>query len=488
MRRWFLTGVALGIVVPIVGGGLTFLLWQRTERIAFGVRIQGVNVGGMKVADARRILEVKFAFPASVTVTITHQGQIIRKVRLEELGIKPNFDEALKTALQIGRHKSLRRNLAEFLVALQGGIHLPMVYDWDEQSALQILNQIARSLNRSPQQALVELQKGIVHIVPSRKGFEVAVEETLKTWREQLKRGQWETLTLIATEVPPEVTTEDVAGIDGVVGQATTYFRVSERNRSHNIRLAASRLDHVLIRPGETISFNEIVGPRTPQRGFRVARVLVQGQFTEDFGGGVCQVAGTLYLAALRTGMEIVQRHRHSRDIAYLPPGLDATVNFGSLDLKLRNPFDTPLYLRTFVKGGRLTVIVLGKKQQGVTYKIARSVEKLNEPITRRILDPSLPENVQKTVDKGSSGYRVVVWRLRVENGVVTKRERISSDVYRVQPRVVRVGQGKRNEEASSVQTQTSQAQTYQPRTSPAVAINGSEPPEQEDIRILPSP
>ncbi len=483
MKRCFLVGLALGIFVPIVGGGLTFLLWQRTEWIAFGVHIQGVNIGGMNLADARRTLEVKFALPVSVTVTITHQSQVIRKVRLEELGIKPNFDETLKVAFQIGRHESLRRSLVEFFVAWQGGVHLPMAYDWDEQSGRQILNQIAQSLNRSPQRALVELKKGTVHIVPSSKGFEVAVEETLKAWRERLKKGQWETLPLIATEVQPEVTTEDVASIDGVVGQATTYFRTSEINRSHNIRLAASRLDHVLIRPGETISFNELVGPRTPKRGFRVARVLVQGQFTEDFGGGVCQVAGTLYLAALRAGMEVVQRHRHSRTVAYLPPGLDATVNFGSLDLKLRNPFDTPLYLRTFVKGGRLTVIVLGKKQQGVTYEIARSVEKLNEPISRQIPDPSLPENLQKTVDKGSSGYRVVVWRLRVENGIVTKRERISSDVYRVQPRVVRVGQGKRNVETSSVQPQTSQTQT-----SPTVASNGDEPTEQEDTKVLPSP
>ncbi|MFN3421906.1 MAG: VanW family protein, partial [Armatimonadota bacterium] len=300
------------------------------------------------------------------------------------------------------------------------------------------------------------------------------------------KKGQWEILPLIATEVQPEVTTEDVASIDGIVGQATTYFRTSERNRSHNIRLAASRLDHVLIRPGETISFNELVGPRTPKRGFKVARVLVRGQFTEDFGGGVCQVAGTFYLAALRAGMEVVQRHRHSRAVAYLPPGLDATVNFGSLDLKLRNPFDTPLYLRAFVKGGRLTVIVLGKKQQGVTYKIVRSVEKLSEPIARQIPNPSLPENVQKTVDKGSSGYRVVVWRLRVENGIVTKRERISSDVYQAQPQVVRVGQGKRDVKALSVQTQTPQVQTPQTQTSQIVAGNGSEPTEREDTKGSP--
>ncbi len=474
MKRWFWAGVALGTIVPIVGGGLAFLLWQRTEIIALGVHIQGVNVGGMKAPDARRTLESKFALPNSVTVAITHQGQVTRKVRLGELKIKPNFDEAVKIALQVGRRKSLRASLAEFLLAWQGGVHLPMVYDWDEESGRQILSQMAQSLNCQPQRALVEWQEGTVRIIPSRKGFEVAIEETLKAWAKRLKRGQWETLPLVVTESQPEVTTEDVASIDGVVGQATTYFQTSERNRSHNIRLAASRLDHVLIRPGETISFNELVGPRTPRQGFRMARVLAQGQFTEDFGGGVCQVAGTLYLAALRAGMEVVQRHRHSRPIAYLPPGLDATVNFGSLDLKLRNPFDTPLYLRTFVKGGRLTVLVLGKRQQGVSYKIVRKVEKFGEPVTKQIFVPDIPANVTKVVDKGSSGYRVIVWRLRVENGIVVKRELISSDIYPPRPRLVHVGQVGERREASLTQTQS------------AISVNINEVSTNSEKPVLP--
>ncbi len=372
------------------------------------------------MADARRILELKQPFPSSFTLSVTNQGKVVRRVRIEELGIKPNFDETLKNTFQIGRRNSLKASLQEFLAAWRKGIHLPLSCDFDERNARQILKQIAQSLDCPPQRALVEWQKGTFVIIPSKEGSKVAIERTLKVWKEHFRQGQWRTLSLVVTKIQPEVATEDVASIDGVVGQATTYFRTSERNRSHNIRLAASKLDHVLIRPGETISFNEIVGPRTFRRGFLIARVLSQGQFTVDFGGGVCQVAGTLYLAALRAGMEIVQRHRHSRPVAYLPPGLDATVNFGSLDLKLRNPFETPLYLRTFVRGGRLTVLVLGK-QQGVTYKILRRRQK-------------------------SKGYSVVVWRLKLENEFVKERELVSSDIY---PLAVHVSQVRKKKQIS---------------------------------------
>ncbi|MDT7894418.1 MAG: hypothetical protein LASZOEIN_001155 [Candidatus Fervidibacter sp.] len=442
MWRWFLIGLVSGITIAAGGGWLLFRWWQSTDRIAFGVRVQGIDIGGLKATEAIQVLSR--AFPedsfAEIVVPIVCEGQIVRKVKLRELKVKHDERKAVKIALEIGRRQSLLESLREFVTAWQGGINLLMPWEWDRESAKRLLMQLAQTIDRHPQQAQVEFDGKSIRIVPSRDGICVEVDETLMVWQERLSEGQWENLPLITKAIRPEVTTEDVAGIDGVVGQATTNFRTSERNRAYNIRLAASRLDHVLVRPGETISFNELVGPRTPKRGFRMARVLVRGEFTQDFGGGVCQVAGTLYLAALRAGMEVVCRHRHSRPVGYLPPGLDATVNFGSLDLKLRNPFPTPLYIRTFVKGGRLTVFILGKRDPNRTYRIVRHTERISAARESQIPDPSLPAGVRKVVDKGSSGYRVEVWRLVVENGIVVKRERISADIYPSQPKRVRVG------------------------------------------------
>jgi vancomycin resistance protein YoaR len=452
MWRWFLTGTILGVFLAAGGGWLLFRWWQNTERIAYGVRVQGVDIGGLKATEAVQTLDR--AFPetsfAKIVVPIICEGQIVRRVRLKELGVKPDERKAVKNALEIGRRQAFLESLREFVTAWQGGINLPMPWEWDRRSAEHLLVQLAQRIDRPPQRAQVQLDGKSVRIIPSQDGISVDIGGTLRLWQKRLSRGEWENLPLIVKTVRPEVTTEDVATIDGIIGQATTYFRTAETNRAYNIRLAASRLDHVLIRPGETISFNELVGPRTPKRGFRIARVLVRGEFTQDFGGGVCQVAGTLYLAALRSGMEVVRRHRHSRPVSYLPPGLDATVNFGSLDLKLRNPFPTPLYLRTFVRGGRLTVIVLGKRQPNRIYRIVRYIERVNEPREEQIQDQSLPVGVRKVMEKGSSGYRVEVWRLVIENGVIVKRERISTDLYPPQPKRVRVGTGQMTTSASS--------------------------------------
>ena len=442
MWRWFLVGTVLGVFLTAGGGWLLFRWWQNTERIAYGVRVQGVDIGGLKATEAVQALNR--AFPetsfAKIVVPIVCEGQIVRRVKLKELGVKPDERKAVKNALEIGRRQSFLESLREFVTAWQGGINLPMPWEWDRRSAEHLLVQLAQRIDRPPQRAQVQLDGNSVRIIPSQDGILVDIVGTLRLWQKRLNRGEWENLPLIVKTVRPEVTTEDVATIDGIIGQATTYFRTAETNRAYNIRLAASKLDHVLIRPGETISFNELVGPRTPKRGFRMARVLVRGEFTQDFGGGVCQVAGTLYLAALRAGMEVVCRHRHTRPVGYLPPGLDATVNFGSLDLKLRNPLPTPLYLRTFIKGGRLTVVVLGKRQPNRTYRVVRYTQRISEPREVQILDQSLSVGTRKTVDKGNSGYRVEVWRLVIENGIVVKRERISTDIYPSQPKRVRVG------------------------------------------------
>lgn len=421
MWRWFLVGVAMSFALVMVGGGLGFRWWQSTDRIAFGVKVQGVNVGGLKSSDAIQTLKRSLPAFEDITVPLVCKGEVVRRVKLKLLELKPDYEMAVKMALRVGRQKSNLDSLREFSLAWQEGVNLPLPFVLNERKALSLLKQLSQSLDRPPQRAFVNLSGRSISIVPSRDGVVVDIEETLRLWRKQLREGKWETLPIVMKTVRPAVTTEDVAEIDGIVGQATTYFRTSERNRTHNIRLAASRLDHVFVRPNGVISFNELVGPRTPRHGFKIARVIVKGQFTEDFGGGVCQVAGTLYLAALRSGMEVLQRQRHSRPVDYLPIGLDATVNFGSLDLKLRNPFSTPLYIRTFVKGGKFTVLVLGKRQPNRSYRIVRIVKRENLSHSSVALKPE---------DKEGMGYRVTVFRLLVENGVTLKRELISSDTY----------------------------------------------------------
>ncbi len=120
-----------------------------------------------------------------------------------------------------------------------------------------------------------------------------------------------------------------------------------KENRIHNIRLAIQKVNGYVMQSGETISFNEIVGPTTPENGFAKATVYIDGQETEDYGGGICQLSSTLYNAAMEAELEIIERHPHQGGtVHYVPEGRDATVSYGGVDLKIKNtkPFPVKIF------------------------------------------------------------------------------------------------------------------------------------------------
>ena len=149
-----------------------------------------------------------------------------------------------------------------------------------------------------------------------------------------------------------------VAEAPHVLGHFTTTYAVDAEHkaRASNVELAADAIDRKVLPPGATFSFNDAVGERTAAFGFAKATVLRDGMLAEGTGGGTCQVASTLHAAALLAGLEIVSRAPHSRPSAYIRMGLDATVVFGTIDLKIRNPGPEPVTIRVHAGKGSLDV------------------------------------------------------------------------------------------------------------------------------------
>lgn len=147
------------------------------------------------------------------------------------------------------------------------------------------------------------------------------------------------------------------------IAQYTTYFDSSQVNRTENILLAAKALDGKLCAPGERFSFNESVGQRTAEAGYKEALIIEGNTFTLGLGGGVCQVSSTLYNAVILAELEILERHPHSLPVSYVPAGQDATVAFPVLDFKFRNSTDAYLLIRSFVEGNTLTFQLYAKAE-----------------------------------------------------------------------------------------------------------------------------
>ena len=146
----------------------------------------------------------------------------------------------------------------------------------------------------------------------------------------------------------------------GTLATYSTKFNGDNHPRVNNIRVAAQSINGTTIAPGETFSYNETVGPTTEARGYQKAEIFVAGQKKKGFGGGVCQVSSTIYNAATAAGLEITERHAHSKDVAYVPDNKDAATSYGVIDLKFKNTKNHPITIRSYVEGNEVVVEIVG--------------------------------------------------------------------------------------------------------------------------------
>jgi vancomycin resistance protein YoaR len=247
-----------------------------------------------------------------------------------------------------------------------------------------------------------------------------------------------------SVEVPLKVADKRIADADldkikEVVSQFTTHFPASNYPRCSNIKLASSKLNGVILLPGEKLSFNGTVGRRTLKAGFQVAGVYKNGKHDTGIGGGICQVSTTLYNACLFADLKIRQRSNHSLPVAYVPLGRDATVDYGSLDLVVQNTYDTPIAIASHYTPGRLTFTVLGKKDPSLTVKVEQSDVESWDPDVNTLIDHRLPVGARKVIEPGARGHAVSSYRLVYKDGKLLRKEQLGRCTYGGQTRVVAV-------------------------------------------------
>jgi len=214
-------------------------------------------------------------------------------------------------------------------------------------------------------------------------------------------------------------------------GGFSTSLQLRSDQQRHNTATAARDLDRMIIAPGETFSFNGRVGARDPGKGYQAAPIITAAGLLQDIpGGGICQLASTIYNAGLLAGMLVVERHPHSRTVGHVPPGRDATIASWRKDLKLKNPHPYPLQLRIALNQNRLTTSFYGPIPKPFTTKILVNRTRL-VPDTVVVTAPTNAPQQQ-----GASGFSTETRRIIKENGQV-RDELISQDIYPAPSRVL---------------------------------------------------
>ncbi|MEJ7735212.1 MAG: VanW family protein, partial [Polyangiaceae bacterium] len=234
-----------------------------------------------------------------------------------------------------------------------GPIEVPLPVSIDAEAAVQKLLDLKGQLDAPAVDAFVDLQERKLR--PEKLGHRLDVYGTLARLDAALRLGQDKVEAVVET-VQPRLLASALGNVrfDQVLGYFETRYSQGGKykERTYNLRLAASKLDGAVVMPGEIFDFNGVVGPRDEANGYRVAPVIAQGEVVDGLGGGTCQISGTLHGAAFFAGMEITERYPHSRPSYYIKLGLDATVVYPTINFRFKNPFDYPGVLHQTVRNG----------------------------------------------------------------------------------------------------------------------------------------
>ncbi len=222
-----------------------------------------------------------------------------------------------------------------------------------------------------------------------------------------------------------------------LIAHFSTYYGDSKQNRKDNVALAARKIDGLVLYPEDEFSFNDVVGKRTAENGFKTAYVIQDGDFVEGVGGGVCQVSSTLYNCALLANLAITCVRAHSLPVSYVAPSFDAMVSSAS-DLRFVNTLCAPVTLRMSANGKYLRAEIYGIGNFDIK---RRSMTLGSIPFeTEYRADDTLDEGKEVVDTYGKEGLKSQGWLDYYQNGKLAKSVLVRSDNYAPQKRIILKG------------------------------------------------
>ncbi len=454
MSLAFLALIVVAVVVLINSCSGPAEVDLATGQFRNGVFINGMDVSGKTVDEVRPQLESNESYLlTNISITLS-SAEINASVSGADMNASSNLNEVIEQALSGGANQNYSTKISI------------------DEAALSVrIDEINQTSSKPPVDASVVMDfsssgKPTPQYVEGTPGFGLDVASTVEMVKQAMDAGQYQTtLAPTLTSIQPSLTIADIQANFSEIGKFSTTYdykgtaedteqqRAIIPNRAFNVEKAADAINKQVIKPGESWSFNEVVGDRTEKNGWKEANGIFGGdKLTLQFGGGVCQVSTTLYNAVLKAFpyIEIVERQRHSIPSTYVDMGLDATVDTNHIDFIFKNTSDHPLYIYAYYANNKmaksrkrdLTVVIYGEAlPAGHEYK-TRTVLISEEPPGEDIITESskLFIGEEKIIAEARSKYVVQLFVDHYVNGEVTEQNFRYEDTYPGNPLRKQVG------------------------------------------------
>jgi vancomycin resistance protein YoaR len=326
---------------------------------------------------------------------------------------------------------------------------------------------LSRRVDKPPVDADWAISSTAISVIPDRPGYVLDVPRSAKVLLRAalVTDPELRSAKLVVERANAERSTSEAQAmkISGLVASYQTFYG-GDPNRIHNVQLVSHLVDKHVIAPGETFSFNGATGARTPDKGFKEAPVIINGELKTGIGGGVCQVSTTVFNAAYEAGLPVISRTNHALYISHYPQGRDATVNYPDVDLKFINDTGHWLLLRTWVGSSSLTVALYGTPVHRRVVSEPAPLKVTGPVPTKKVPDPELFVGQQAVEETGEPPRSTSVQRKVYDANGKLLYDAVFYSSYRGEPTVVRVGTKPRPDEEQTTTTTATTTTTTTPK------------------------
>lgn len=407
---------ALGILVIFIyiihTTWVHFRVTQYDKLIYPGIKVEGVKLGGKTKGEAITLLKKNYEKELLRKNILIKVQDKVYTISYSKLNINYNIEDTVEDAFKYGKDKGFYDKYKAIKKAEEKQFRLK--YNYDRKEIEEVIKKIEEQFNKDAVDAsIIKSIDDKFKISPEKIGQALDKEQLIKNIDEGISNKAIKDIVVSAEikKVDPKIKKADLEKIDTKVSTFTTNFSSSSDSRANNINVAAKSLNGILAMPDETFSFNKVVGERTEKRGYKAAAVIVGDKLESGLGGGVCQVSTTLHNAIVRAGISPKERQHHSMPVKYVGLGMDATVDYGSIDYKFKNTLKYPLYIECLIKDKDLIFNIYSNSQLlKRNYDLINSVKTINR---------------KGKIVRVAKGYKITY-----ENGKEISREEINSDEY----------------------------------------------------------
>lgn len=436
------------LILIVIGGAITYIYHVVTQYdliFAQHIYVNNIPIGGLTKEEAyTKVSEGLDDYNENHFVTLTNED---KEITLSLKSFKPTNDveEVLTKAFTIGHEGNIFTRYFSSKKKEQEPLHYTTPNHYKLLEIEKVLEVEGKVFDIAPINAVMDRKNKEFYITPEVNGYALDRKATANLIYDRLNDTDVspEPIQVVMEEVVAPITAEHLQKAQTPLASFSTAYNNADEQRNQNLALGAFKIN-IQLAPNEIFSLSSRLEPITADAGYKTSKVIVNGKLEEGIGGGVCQIASTLYNALLLSNVEIFSRANHSLPVAYVPLGRDATYASDLIDFKFRNNSDYPLFVESYSANNKIIVNLFGHESLKLPYdeiKFASEVVKtIDPPPTTYIEDDTLYKDQKIQEITPLVGKTVKLYRLMYKGNELVHKELINTSYYKVRGEVIKVG------------------------------------------------